>query len=384
MNIIDVQTFIVGNPWKNWVFIKLHTDEGVHGIGEATSHRSAKMMETAVLEYRRYYLNKSPFDLEIIHGELDKCGAPAKVRAAVDIACWDIIGKVLDVPIYKLIGGSFREKIRAYANGWYQTDRLPEAFAAKANAVVKKGYRAMKFDPFGSAYGAMSKEELNLSISIVKAVRQTVGPEVDLFIECHGRFNTATAVKIGRLLEPFDIGWIEEPMRSHQMDDMAAVGRKLLIPVAGGEGLAGIHMFHELFSKKSVQIAQPDTVGCGGISEMKKICALAKVYNIMVAPHNAMGPVGTAAALHVDASTSNIMIQEVFEDFATPLAAKIVDHPNVIENGEITVPQRPGLGLDLIEDEMANYPYDEANFLDLYGDGGWEKRTRNKAVDTIG
>ena len=382
MQISDVQTFIVGNPWKNWVFIKLHTDEGVHGIGEATAHRGAKTMETALIEYRRYYLHRDPFDLESIHEELDKSGAPAKVKAAVDIACLDIIGKTLGVPIYRLIGGLYRGKIKAYANGWYQTERTPEAFAEKAKGVVNKGYLAMKFDPFGSAYGTLSREELNLSISIVEAVREAVGPDVDLFIECHGRFNPATAIRIGRMLESFDPGWIEEPMRSNRMDEMAAVGSKLSTPVAGGEGLAGVDAFHELFLRKSVQIAQPDTVGCGGITEMKKICELAKIYGIMIAPHNAMGPVGTAAALHVDASTSNIMIQEVFEDFATPLAAKIVDHPIEIKNGELVVSQKPGLGMDLMEDEIAKHPYDESHFLDLYGSGGWEKRTKNKPVDT--
>lgn len=383
MKIADVQTFIVGNPWKNWVFIKLHTDEAVYGVGEATMHRAAKTIETAIIEFRRYYLGRDPFDLESIHDELDKCGAPPKVRAAVDIACLDIMGKVLDVPIYKLIGGSFRRRIKAYANGWYQTDRVPGEFAEKAKAVVAKGYRAMKFDPFGSAYGTLSKKEVDLSINIVAAVREAVGQDVDLFIECHGRFNPATAVKIGKLLEPYAPGWIEEPMRSNRMEEMADVGLSLSIPVAGGEGLAGFDAFHKLFAGKSVQIAQPDTVGCGGISEMKKICSLAKMYGISIAPHNAMGPIGTAAALHVDASTSNVMIQEVFEDFATPLAAEIVDRPILIENGEIVVPTDPGLGLDLLEEQMAKHPYDEAHFLDLYGEGGWEKRKENRPVDTI-
>ena len=160
MKLTDVQTFIVGNPWKNWVFIKLHTDQGVYGVGEATAHRRAQTMQTAVLEYRRYFLGRDPFAIEEINYELVKAGAPAQVRAAVDIACWDIIGKKLEQPVWNLIGGRFRDRVPAYANGWYQVNLEPGLFAERARAVVDRGYRAMKFDPFGTAFGGISNESL--------------------------------------------------------------------------------------------------------------------------------------------------------------------------------------------------------------------------------
>ena len=194
MKLTDIQTFIVGNPWKNWVFIKLHTDEGVYGIGEATAHRKAKMIEAAVLEYRRYFLGRNPFNIEEINYELIKSGAPAKVRAAIDIACWDIMGKLLEQPVYNLIGGKFRDRVHAYANGWYQVDRIPEEFAERAQAVVAKGYTAMKFDPFGTAFERITREEIDLSVAIVHAVREAVGPNIELFIECHELIGNNTSL----------------------------------------------------------------------------------------------------------------------------------------------------------------------------------------------
>lgn len=374
MKLIDVETFIVGNPWKNWVFIKLHTDEGTHGVGEATCHRKAKMAETAVLELRRYYLGRDPFSLEEINEELTKGSAPSFVKAAVDLACWDIIGKTLDQPVFQLIGGKYRDRIRAYANGWYQVDRIPEAFAERAKAVVEKGYTALKFDPFGTAYEQIEQSELHLSIDIVAAVRATVGPNIDLLIEGHGRFNPLLGIKIGNLLKPFDPSWFEEPVRSNKINDLADISARLPFPVAGGEGLESKEDFLNLLDRKAVQIIQPDPISAGGITEIKKICAIAQARHIPVALHNAQGPVCTSACLQIDASTPNAYIQEVFEEFATPFANQIVDYPIEISDGYINIPDRPGLGLELNEKKMSKYPYDESHFLDMYGKDGWEKR----------
>lgn len=374
MRITDLQTFIVGNPWKNWVFIKLHTDQGLHGVGEATAHRRAKSMEAAVLEFQRYVLGRDPFSIEEINYELVKAHAPTQVRAAIDIACWDIMGKKLEQPVWNLIGGRFRDRVRAYANGWYQVDREPGLFAERARAVVDRGYRAMKFDPFGTAFEGITNEELDLSVEIVAAVREAVGPGIDLFIECHGRFDPLLGARIGRRLEPFQPGWLEEPVRSVQTQAMAEVTARLSIPVAGGESLQGVDAFRTFLEARAARIIQPDPLTCGGISELKKICHLAQAHHVKVAPHNAQGPVCTAACLHVDAATPNILIQEVFEDFATPFADLITDFPVAIAEGQIELPDRPGLGLDLNEEAMARHPYDESHFLDMFGKGGWEKR----------
>ena len=374
MRISDVHTYVVGNPWKNWTFVKLLTDEGLHGWGEATTHRAAKTAETNVLEMRRYYLGRDPFNTEEIWQELHRANAAIQTIAAIDMACWDIIGKALGVPAHLLIGGRLRERVRAYANGWYQADRTPEAFGACARQVVAKGYRAIKFDPFGNAWGAMDHLATERSLELVAAVREAVAPKVELFIEAHRRFDPATAVRIGRLLEPYAPGWYEEPVSSRQIRDLAAISARLAIPIAAGEGLQLKEEFEELLTQKAAQFLQPDPTTSGGITELKKIAALAQAHHVALAPHNAQGPVCTAACLQIDASTPNVYIQEVFEDFATPLAARIVREPLAIVDGHIEIPDRPGLGVELLEDVMAEYPYDEANFLDMYGAGGWEKR----------
>ena len=209
------------------------------------------------------------------------------------------------------------------------------------------------------------------------AVREAVGPNIEPFIEWHGRVDPLLGAKSGKLMEPYDPGWFEEPVKSKQIAEMAALNAKLSFPVAGGEGLDGVDDFLTFMSAKAAQIIQPDPVTCGGISELKKICAIAQAHHIQVAPHNAQGPGCTAACFHVDASTPNFMIQEIFEDFATPFAEKITDYPTEIVDGYINIPDRPGLGLDLDEAEMAKYPYDESHLLDMFGKGGWEKRNLN-------
>jgi galactonate dehydratase len=378
MRISDVQTFVVGNPWKNWTFVKLVTDEGLHGWGEATAHRAAKTAEANVLEMKRYYLGRDPFDTEGIWQELRRANASPKTIAAVDIACWDIIGKAVGQPVHRLIGGRLRDRVRAYANGWYQAEREPEAFAALARKVVAKGYTAIKFDPFGVAWGGMSAVEIGLSIELVAAVREAVGPEVDLFIEAHRRFDPATAVKVGRLLEPYNPGWYEEPVASERIRDLAAIGARLSVPISGGESLSYKEEFEALLSARAVQVIQPDPITAAGITEMKKIAAVAQVHSANLAPHNAQGPVCTMACLQIDASTPNILIQETFEDFGTPLAALITEQPVEIVDGYLEIPDRPGLGIELKEEVMAEYPYDEKAFLDMYGKGGWEKRRLNR------
>ena len=374
MRISDVRTFIVGNPWKNWTIVKLLTDEGLHGWGEATAHRAARTAEANVLEMRRYYLGRDPFNTEEIWQELRRANAAPQTIAAIDIACWDIVGKALGQPVHRLMGGRVRDRVRAYANGWYQAEREPEAFAVLAGKVVARGYTALKFDPFGVAWGGMSPSQIEHSIALVAAVREAVGPEVDLFIEAHRRFDPATAVQIGRALEPYSPGWYEEPVSSSRTRDLAAIGARLSIPLAGGESLHYKEEFAELFSARAVQVAQPDPITAAGISEMKKIAALAQVHGVKLAPHNAQGPVCTMACLQIDACTPNILIQETFEDFGTPLAALIVKDPVEIVDGYLEIPERPGLGVELDEEIMAEYPYDEEAFLDMYGKGGWEKR----------
>src|SRR5581483_11749135 len=194
MRISHIETFLVGNPWKNWVFVRLSTDEGIYGMGEGSLGHLSKTVETAIHEIKPFILGMEIFQTELLFTTLNRHiyadGGQIKMCAisAIEIACWDAIGKALGQPIYNLVGGRCRERIRAYANGWYRNRRTPEAFAEAARKVVGMGYSAMKFDPFGTAMGIISPREEALSIDIVAAVREAVGPHVELAIECHSRF----------------------------------------------------------------------------------------------------------------------------------------------------------------------------------------------------
>jgi galactonate dehydratase len=379
MKIIEATTHIVGNPWKNWVFVRLETDEGIHGIGEATLNGLARTTATAIEELGPFYLGMDPFRIETIvqqmsrdvyseGGQIHGCAV-----AAIEVACWDIVGKALNQPIYNLLGGRCHDRVRAYANGWYRGPRTPESFAEKAREVVRRGYTALKFDPFGAAWRITDLVDEGLSIEIVAAVREAVGPTVDLLIEGHNRFSVSTAIRIGKRLEPFQPTWFEEPVPHHKISAMVEVARHLDIAVATGESFSSTHQFAELLAHDAVHILQPEIQNLGGLLNTKKVCAMADAQYAVVAPHNAQGPVSTAMCLQIAACTPNFFIQEMFDEFNVEWEEKLVDHPARVVDGYVEIPSRPGLGVDLQLDEMARHPYAAQNFLPLFR-SGWEKR----------
>ena len=218
MKITAIDTYIAGNPWKNWLFAKVSTDEGIYGIGEGTLNYFGKTIETAIHELTPLVLGMDPFQVEIISQRLirDVYSEGAQIHmcavAAIEIACWDIIGKACNQPVYNLWGGRCHEKLRAYANGWYRGPRTPESFAEKAKQVAGRGYTALKFDPFGNAWRNLSRYDFDLSVDIIRAVRDAVGDSVDLLIEGHCRFNVATAVEFAEAMHQFRPAWFEEPV----------------------------------------------------------------------------------------------------------------------------------------------------------------------------
>ena len=199
MRITGIQTYLVGNPWKNWLFVKVQTDEGIHGLGEGSLGHLSKTVEGAIHEMKSFILGLEVFQTELLVTRLNRYvyadGGQIKMCAisALEIACWDAIGRALQQPVYNLVGGRCRDRVRAYANGWYRNERTPEAFAQSARKATGMGYSALKFDPFGTAMGVMTPREEALSIDIVAAVREAVGPDVDLAIEAHSRFSVSTA-----------------------------------------------------------------------------------------------------------------------------------------------------------------------------------------------
>ena len=377
MKIIEVKTFVVGNPWKNWVFVKVLTDEGLTGLGEATGGLSSKPNEAAVHEVSRFVIGEDPLQPERLWQRMYKglfLRADAAVNA-IEIACWDILGKSLDRPVWQLLGGKQRPKLRVYANGWYQGPRDPSFFAEAAAKVKAMGYTALKFDPFGSAYRFFDAAEERLSIAIVRAVRKAVGDDVDLCIEGHDRFSVSTAIRVAERLAESRPMWFETPVMSTDIPATVEMARRSAVPVATGERFDRLAQFLELLAPRTVDIVQPETLRIGGISGAHKAAAIAESAEAFVALHQAQSPLNTAINAHIHASIPNFLIQECFDDFLVPWTWEILRGVPRVKDGYLEPSDAPGIGVELNEAEMAKHPYGQNNFLRLFEEG-WERRGR--------
>jgi galactonate dehydratase len=370
MRITAIDTYIAGNPWKNWLFAKVSTNEGIYGVGEGTLNYFAKTIEAAIHELKPLVIGMDPFQVEIISQRLirDVYSEGAQIHmcavAAIEIALWDIIGKAANQPIYNLWGGRCHEKLRAYANGWYRGPRTPESFAEKAKKVAARGYTALKFDPFGSSWRMLSRQDFDLSVDIIRAVRDAVGPSVDLLIEGHCRF-----------IHQFRPAWFEEPVPHTSVPAMVEVARRSPVPIATGESLSSKQQFAELLKYDVVNILQPEPLNLGGLFAARIIAGMVDAHFGVIAPHSAQGPVCSAACVQLNASIPNFFIHEIFDEFNEPWEKEIVTNPVVVVNGYIDVPERPGLGIDLNIDEIRKHPYQQENHLPLFK-AGWERRER--------
>jgi galactonate dehydratase len=380
VRITRATTYIVGNPWKNWLFVRLDTDQpGLYGIGEGSLNAFAKTVEAAVHELAPRYERMDPFQVETIHQRMTRDvyseGGQIQMNAVacVEIACWDIIGKATGHPIYDLLGGQYHDALPVYANGWYTGPRTPDSFASKAIDVIARGYRALKFDPFGAAHRVMDIDDRRLALAIVRAVREAVGQSVQIMIEGHRRFSVAEAVRIGEELIEFNPTWFEEPTDHMKIDATAEVARKLPIPVATGESFTTTHQFAELLSHNTVHILQPDPSNLGGLWKARQVCAMVDAHYGVVAPHQAQGPISTATCVQLGACTPNLLIQELFDEFNVSWEHELIDNPPQVVDGKIQVPDRPGLGVDLNWAEVEKHPYEVSNFLPLFAPG-WERR----------
>ena len=379
MKIAEVRPLVLGTEWRNLTFVVVRTDEGVEGVSEVRmiNHTDALLGYLAEA-VPNHDLGADPFETEalvqrMMRNDYARAGQIAMSGvAAIETACWDIVGKALGQPVYRLLGGGVRERIKAYANGWYTTERTPEEFHAAARRAVDLGYRALKLDPFGAGAWELTREDQAFSIALVEAVRDAVGPETEILIEMHGRFTPAAAIAIARELEPYAPGWIEEPVPPDNLKALKKVADRVRIPVATGERIHVRHEFRELFELQAADVIQPDPTMCGGIWETRKLAAWAESYYVLVAPHNVGGPVSTAAALHLAACTPNFKIQEHFNDFGeafVKLAAP--GNPEVVD-GFFALPEGPGLGVTIDPDVIAEHPRRDIQF-DLFQDD-WQYR----------
>lgn len=380
MRIVDLKTFVVGNPWKNWVFVKLTTDDGITGLGEATGGLATKPNLADVEELRRHVIGEDPRHPERVWYKLHKARfmGISIAMSAIEQACWDILGKSLGVPVWQLFGSKFNERLRVYGNGWYKGERTPAAFAELAAGMVARGYTALKFDPFGGAYQQISRESEELSVAIVAAVRDAVGPDVDLLIEAHDRFTVSTAIRLGRRLEEFRPFWLETPVRSYDLAGHVEVQRALNYPVVLGEAFSELRQFADLLAYRAIDIIQPEPQKLGP-AKARQACAIALAYTGLVACHQAQSPFCTAMNAHIHASIPNFLIHENFDDNAEPWVWDVLYGVPRVQDGHITVSDAPGWGVELNEAEAEKHPYSDVFFLRLFEEG-WETRQPPKTA----
>lgn len=345
----------------NWVFVRIETDEGVHGWGEASAQFKDEALVAELEAFGRYLVDKDPRRIEHIwtslHRRVTWTGGPVTMSAisAIDLALWDIKAKAVGVPVYEMFGGKSHGAVEIYANGWQSgIDYTPEAYAARAEEVVEEGYSCLKFYPFKGEQVA-TPDRIDHGTEMVRAVREAVGPQVEIAIDIRGRLNIWSARRVAQRLEPFNIAWMEEPILFDNPQAMAAFAKEVSVPVATGEQLYTRWEFRELLEQNAVGIVQPDICHSGGISELKKIATMAETFYVPVAPHNSNGPLSTVASLHFDMTIPNNLMQEVYVNFLDRYNEVLTD-PIEIEDGTCKPPEGPGWGTELREDVIERYP----------------------------
>ena len=353
------------NAQRNWLMVKINTDDPkIFGLGDASPMESEEEVKSLITRWTNDFLvGKDPLDSEVhwttlYHVPHERGGRLASTAlSGIDIALWDLKGKILGKPVYQLLGGAHRKQIRVYANGWYTNPGTPQQNADEAKKVVDMGYTAMKFDPFGQTnYYKISLAEAQLAQDRVAAVRKAVGPNVDILVEAHAKFDVMNAIQLGKRLEEYRPLFYEEPVSEERVAELVEVRRKVNIPIATGERLYTKFPFAEIVERHAADVLQPDIANAGGITELKKIAILAEAKHITMAPHNVCSPVGAIAEMHLDASIINFEIQEYHAEFYSDQYFTVC--PGFIrqKDGYVTLSDAPGLGLELDEDEIAKHP----------------------------
>ncbi len=380
MKIAECETFVVGNPppyfgGRYFLFVKLTTDDGIDGIGEAyvatfSPNVVADMISDAA---DRHLMGNSPFSIETMWHRMFGTGYASRpditlagVMSALEMACWDIVGKAVGKPVYELLGGQVHEALRSYTYLYPDPDDKadvyadPEIAARRAAEEVARGFTAVKFDPAGP-YTVFdphqpSVADLERSESMVKAVREAVGTQADILFGTHGQFSASGATRLARRLEPYDPLWFEEPTPATNHREMAKVASQTSIPIATGERLTTKHEFAEVLMLQAASILQPNLGRAGGILEGKKIAALAEAHHAHIAPHLYCGPVVGAANIQLATCSPNFLILEGIRDWGG-FHAEILENPIRWENGYVVPSTEPGLGVVLNEEVALAHPY---------------------------
>ncbi len=369
IKITDIKAFLVrtvpvseNQPGgRNWVIVKVETDQGIHGIGEAYSCGPDEATVAAIKDFKSWLVGQDPRNIEHLWATMynfTRFPGGSVVNAAmsgIEHALWDISGKAAGLPVYMLLGGKVREKIRVYQSAG---GGEPSQVAEQAKSLVEKyGYTAIKMSPH--MRGTNSKPYnyvTRMAGQRVRAVREALGPDVDIGVDIHAKFfEVIRAIRMAKEIEPYHPMWLEEPIRPENTEAMAKLAEHVNIPLASGECNYTKHEFREILAARCLDIVQPDICVCGGLLEMKKIAAMAEAHYVMVAPHNPMGPIATTVNVHFAASTPNFKILEYHPDDTTP-RKDVLKEPLMVKDGYIPVPNKPGLGIELDEEAIKKFP----------------------------
>ncbi len=385
MKITDVKTFVVGNPpphfgGRYFIFLKLTTDTGIEGVGEVyaatfSPHVIATMIEDVC---HRQIIGKDPFKIETMWRRVYGSGYNLRpdislisILSGIEMACWDIIGKELNKPVYELLGGQVHDKLRTYTYLYPEDSEDAESFyadaersAERAAQYVSQGFSALKFDPSGpyTMYDPHQPRlaDIERSVKFVKLIREAVGTSADLLFGTHGQFTTSGAIRLAKQLEPYDPLWFEEPVPPENPREMGRVARQTSIPIATGERLTTKYEFARVLENQAASILQMALGRVGGILEAKKIAGMAETYYAQIAPHLYCGPVEGAANIQISACSPNFLILEGIQQWGN-FHADILKKPIVWENGYVIPPGEPGLGIELNETVALAHPYDESH-----------------------
>lgn len=362
-------THVIAHPGrgKNLLFVRLETADGLHGWGECYTQSDRDIQVAAHLDQLERYVvgwdarqikqftDAAYNDFAARRGAMDYYSAISGLEQAM----WDLAGKRAGVPVHELLGGRVRDRIRVYANGWARRENH-EALAESAQAMVERGFTAMKFDPVPGPWRTLiSRQDEEEAVRRVAVVREAVGPDVEILVEMHRRLAPMQAIRIGKAIEPYRPFWFEEPVLAENIPALAEVKREVPIPIVTGEELYTKFEFREVFEQRAADILNPDVCNVGGILELREIAAMAEPYFVAISPHNYNSTtVGLAATLHASATMPNFLITEYFvnlEDFGREVAVT----PFEMVDGYVDVPSTPGLGIDLDPDALARFPYQQ-------------------------
>ncbi|MGH2355971.1 MAG: galactonate dehydratase [Chloroflexota bacterium] len=356
--IVEVQPFVLGAGGKNLTIVRIRTDDGYEGIGEGTINYRVRAIGGAVEDFAMYLVGKDPSQIErhwqALYRNSFFRGGPIQMTSlsAIEQALWDIRGQVLGRPVWDLLGGAARDRIAVYTHAGGSS---PDAAAQRARRLVADGHRALKLGIPGAVEPALDERAVGATVAQVAAVREAVGPEVKLMVDCHAKPTPPVAIRLAHELAPYRLLFLEEPIPPENVDALVTVARASPVPIATGERLYTRWGFREVVERQAVAVLQPDLGHAGGILEVKKIAALAETYYASVAPHNPRGPGVTMASLHVAAGTPNFLIQEMVSD--DPLRVEMLVEPLRVVDGYVDLPRAPGLGLRFDESLAERFPF---------------------------